>query len=96
MVVISLYLLFIVIFAVIFYYMRGQKYCIDEIDSFQDALFFSVETLFTLGYAWPSKTSPFPMAECTLLSFMITFESIVGILLNVFFFGAIYAQLSSG
>ena len=89
----------IAIFA-LFYYNFGadETGCIPDIVDLQDGFMFSVETLFTLGYAWPSPDAVFPLQDhqCSSVLWLIYLQSFLGIVLDGIFFGTIYQRVSRG
>lgn len=70
------YLIAIFLFAVFFLALSSN--CNTKIVFFSDALFLSMETLFTIGYGTPD---PF-FGQCEGAFVLITAQSIVGTLLN--------------
>lgn len=85
-----LYLLTIILFGIL-YYILGKQ-CDLAMSEFIEALFFSMETMMTIGYS----THDIFFRGCPEMLIVITAESIVGCLLDAFCFGILYCRLSRG
>ncbi|GBG29156.1 Inward rectifier potassium channel 2 [Hondaea fermentalgiana] len=85
-----LYLLSILLFAVL--YMLISKPCELHLDNFLSAWAFSLETIMTIGYAFPGDRDYF--SQCTSLVTFVTFESILGVICDSVCVGLVFARLS--
>lgn len=85
-----LYLLTIFLFGIL-YYILGKQ-CDLAMSEFIEALFFSMETMMTIGYG----TDDIFFRSCKVMFILITSQSIVACLLDAFCFGMLYARLARG
>ena len=66
-----------------------RRVCLDNINSFADALLFSIETQHTIGYG-----SRHPRGDCKIVLLVLMVQSIFGCLIQCFVVGFVFAKLS--
>lgn len=77
------------LFALCYLLMSDQ--CVEGIEKFSHAFFFSVQTSATIGYGGALTPNP----DCTILNGLITLQTIVSLLLDYSMLGIVYARFSS-
>lgn len=90
LVFILLYLLAILVFT--FIYMMMSEACQLDLATFGAAWAFSLETIMTIGYAFPGKGDYF--TQCWPLVVSVTLESILGVICDSVCVGLVFARLS--
>ena len=70
-------------------YLRGEKFCVDNVDSFTSAFLFSLETQTTIGYGGRQITP-----ECPEAVILLNLQSLIGFIIGAFMLGLIFAKLS--
>jgi len=83
----SAYIISFVFFAGLYY--SASEPCAMGLDTFLDALYFSVETMITIGFG---TVDPF-FNQCGTAAFLITVQSLLGILLDSVFIGLVFSRL---
>lgn len=76
-------------FAVL-YYAFTRVVCIQDIVSFLDALYFSIQTMMTIGYS----TRDIGFEGCWLPLVIISTQALTGVTLSTFFFGILFARFA--
>lgn len=69
--------------------LRGEKFCVDNVDSFTSAFLFSLETQTTIGYGGRQITPACPEAVI-----LLNLQSLIGFIIGAFMLGLIFAKLS--
>lgn len=70
-------------------YIRGDNFCVDNVDSFTSAFLFSLETQTTIGYGGRQITP-----ECPEAVILLNVQSLIGFIIGAFMLGLIFAKLS--
>lgn len=68
---------------------RGDNFCVDNVDSFTSAFLFSLETQTTIGYGGRQITPKCPEAVI-----LLNVQSLIGFIIGAFILGLIFAKLS--
>lgn len=68
---------------------RGDKFCVDNVDSFISAFLFSLETQTTIGYGGRQITP-----ECPEAVLLLNVQSLIGFIIGAFMLGLVFAKLS--
>lgn len=101
MLCVSMYVIVWIVFAVPYFVIaRGSDHACGLLDnagsghqfSFLDAFFFSVETMATIGYSAPDIF----FHECTFMAVLISFQTIIGLLLSAILLGVVFNRMSRG
>jgi hypothetical protein len=72
------------------YYAFTRQVCIADIVTFLDALYFSIQTMMTIGYS----TRDVGFEGCWLPAMLISSQALVGVALSTFFFGVLFARFA--
>mmetsp|Transcript_22066 Transcript_22066/g.70468 ORF Transcript_22066/g.70468 Transcript_22066/m.70468 type:complete len:452 (+) Transcript_22066:412-1767(+) len=75
-----------------FLFMIASGPCTLQLAGFKAAWAFSLETIMTIGYAFPGDQSYFD--QCTVVVALVTAESILGVLCDALAVGLVYARFS--
>jgi len=70
-------------------FLRGDNFCVDNVDSFTSAFLFSLETQTTIGYGGRQITPQCPEAVV-----LLNLQSLIGFIIGAFMLGLIFAKLS--
>jgi len=89
----ALYCAAVVVFAVMF--MTISKPCALDLDTFQEAYAFSLETFMTIGFEFPANGADHDFVHsCPALFVIITLESAIGVIVNAICVGLVFSRFS--
>jgi hypothetical protein len=95
---IALYVFVITIFGSLFWALQTRENhdrwgCNMEMETFQDAWVFSLETIMTIGYGAPPNMSVY-MEECWTVVTIITLESMAGLVCSAWLIGTMFQVIA--